>query len=349
MKVSIIVAYRKEETDLQATIDSAKESAGKSVKIYAVEDKTFQGPGRTRNRGIEAATDADVVVIIDPHMRFKGDVIKRLAKRAHATGGLIVPFCHHGSPLSLDTPNHYAGGRILYKVKDSQGKKALDAKWSTDLTAGPRGCVMGACYAFPRQWYMDVGQPLAMLPGWGGDEEALSIAAWMSGHTPEVIDGHVAHLWRASPPWMVTTQEAQAAQMSRRAIICSVVSEVGARRELLAWCGYQAAVETPEITRFRAALLKLPRKWGQWRDSVCEPEEIDGKQIKVPEVAVDRPVKQATHVTNPVVIVPGIKCPHCASVHADLPVEHSYANSRRHKCPVCGNPFISMFKPGMAF
>lgn len=352
VKLAVVCGWREGETDLQATIEDAGRSAGKGVTIYPVEDKAHEGPGRTRNRGIEAATGADVICIIDAHMRFQGDVLARMARHVAKTGGLVCPLVHHNDRCAIDG-NHYAGARIVYKSQWNGKHYALEAKWSRELTPGPRGCVMGACYVFRRDWYMQAGQPLAALPGWGCDEEALSIAAWMSGHTPEVFDGHAAHLYRPRPPWIVTPEDHAAAHASRMALIHCVATDATDRRELEQWQRARVpegipSCNTPEAERFRLALLAMPRKWRAWRDAVCEPDEIDGVQAGAVPVPVDRP-KQGPTPPRPTPTTPmhGCICRHCQTVHdpVKLPVSHTYPNgNRRHTCPACGNPFISLFR-----
>ena len=346
--LAIVVPYRKEETDLQTTLDAAAKSAGDGAVIYAVEDKDHSGPGRNRHRGVEAAASADVIITIDAHMRFRGAVLKRMAMQIKTKGGLLVPFCHHNAECSFvdktkTGENYYAGARMVYKNKDGDNRVALCAKWARDTKPGPRGAVMGACYGFRRDWYMEVGQPMAMLTGWGCEEEALSIASWMSGHTPEIFDGHVAHLYRSVTPWHATQTQSErvAVRQNRMALIYAVVSDANARRDLEQWTGAMRQNPSPEAERFRLALLKQPRKWREWRDSVCEPDEIDGKQAVRPAVAVDRPVKRATPTPNIRVPVSGMRCPHCHTLHAVLPTKHTWPNGNRAvKCPTCGNPFI---------
>ena len=49
--LAVVIAYRKEETDLAATVESAKLSAGLGAQIITVEDKDATGPGWNRHRG----------------------------------------------------------------------------------------------------------------------------------------------------------------------------------------------------------------------------------------------------------------------------------------------------------
>jgi hypothetical protein len=288
-----------------------------------------------------------VCVIIDAHMRFQGDVLRRVIERA-STCSLAVPFCHHNERCDFTSGDghYYAGGRIVFRSRDGNEFKPLDAKWARDNRAGPRGCVMGACYGFRRDWYMTTGgQPLSILSGWGCDEQVLSIAAWQTGQQVEVVGGHVAHRWRPRPPWPVPPGAAAAVLASRIAMIQALVINATDRRELLAWIGARE-MEGPqrmEIERLRRAMLVAPRSWSDWRRTVCEPEEIDGRQAARPVAAVQ--------VQTPNIRVPrhGIQCPHCKDFHDNPPVTNTYGNgNKRHECPTCGLPFISFPSRSMA-
>ena len=353
-KTAIIIAWRQGEDDLAATVADAERSIGAAGRVLAIEDTTAAGPALTRHRGVEAAEGADVCVIVDAHMRFQGRVLRDIARHVRKSGGLACAQCHHNETCSFDAPHpsgnaYCSGARIVYRASDkgmAPRFTSLCWKWSRESKPGPRACIGGACYAFRRDWYESVGQPLAALSGWGCDEEALSISAWLSGHTPELFDGHVAHRWRARPPWPVPRGEITRQLAGRLALINAVVTEESARRELAEWTRRNDPTvqlpASPELERWRLALLRQPRKWRDWRVQVCEPDEIEGKQRDCPTVTVDRPA-QPVHARNPIVTMPGLACTHCHTVHdpARLPVTHSYPNGfRRHSCPACGNFFI---------
>jgi hypothetical protein len=137
------------------------------------------------------------------------------------------------------------------------------------------------------------------------------------------------------------------------ALIHAVVSEVGARRELEAWQRSWVAEGIPPCTsaeaeRFRLALLRQSRTWREWRAQVCEPDELDGVQegrapVPAPNAAPPRPA----NVRNPTTPLYGVRCSHCQAVHDPhrLEVTHTYPNgNRRHICPTCRNPFVSVFR-----
>lgn len=268
MRTAVVIAWRDGETELQATIDSVSESIGKA-QVCAVEDKTGAGPARTRHRGIEAAKGCDVVIIVDAHMRFHGSVLSDMAREVRRNGGLYCAKCHHNEECTFDAKHPsgktwYAGADIHYKGHDQNGRQALVWKWSDNPEAGPRACVGGACYAFSRSWYYEVGQPLAALPAWGCDEEALSISAWYSGYEPTVFDGHVAHRWRPSPPWKSASN---ALVESRAALISAVVHDYQDLSELLKYQGVEFNHD-PSVEIWRSRLVDQPRTWNDWKAAV---------------------------------------------------------------------------------
>ena len=340
MKTAVIIPWRQGETELQTTIDSAAASIGKSATIYPIEDTTHDGPAKTRHRGVMAATTSDVIIMVDAHMIFDKRALLRMARYVNEHGGLICPKCYHNPECTFDAKHpsgasFYSGADIYYKTSDGNGQQALCWKWSTDPKPGPRPCVGGACYVFRREWYFGVGQPLSALPGWGGDEEALSISAWLSGHMPQVFDGRVAHRWRERAPWKLTGSENKAIRYgSRAAIIGACVADQVDRADLLGWL-QSKPVMSKEIARWREALLKQPRTWAQWKAEVAVMPEAGQKAGKR---------KNTPNLTTP---LHGVVCPHCHSSHDPkcLKVNHTWPNgNRRHKCPKCNRPFISVYR-----
>lgn len=353
-KAAIVCAYHPQEDDLQSTTTSAMKSAGTGATFYAVQDKDGTGPGRNRHRGIEAASDAEVIVVIDAHMRFKPGVLAKMVQHVKQHGGLLVPYCHNNETCSFDG-KPYAGARMVWGSQDDDIKQrcALVAKWARDDKPGPRTAVMGACYVFRRDWYFKVGQPLAMLDGWGCDEELLSIACWMSGMMPMLFDGHVAHRFRSRPPWPVSPAEFAKVTANRRRMITAVCPQEHDRHQLFHWQGNQDTTITPESERLRKALLTLPRSWAEWRKNACEPAEVNGKPVDGEHVAEVR--QEPKRPWRPQVVTPmfAIRCPHCGAEYdpLKLPVSNTYQNFRRHLClnERCKRPFVSKITSASVF
>lgn len=327
MTPAVIIPWRAGETELQSTIDSAAASIGAGATIIPVEDKAGDGPAMMRHRGIEAAGAADVIVIVDAHMMFQGHVLRDMARDVALMGDLLCAKCHHNSACAfngmvndggkkgmVDCSHYYAGADIEYTGEDQNGRQALIWKWSADKTPGPRACIGGACYVFRREWYYETGQCLSALPAWGCDEEALSITAWLSGAQPRVFDGRVAHRYRAKAPW---SRAARPIKMSRAALISAVVADAGDRAALLKYQGVQP-LDTVEVVRWRAALLKQSRTWAQWKAEV----PIMAKNAKAIESAKSA-VKRTTARANYGATENLRTCPACGS-------EKSVVTNTRH-------------------
>lgn len=337
--VAIICAWRKGEDDLEATIESAKKSAPKNAVVYTVEDKNGEGPGRTRHKGITQSV-GDIIIIIDAHMMFKDDALKIMAKHAEKVG-LCCAQTYHNEKCAFEG-QPYRGARLVYKAKEGNHYSCLVGKWSDAKKAGEVTCVMGGCYAFTREWYYKVGQPLAMLDGWGGDEEILSIASWLSGTMPACTVAEIAHRYRPSPPWQVTEREKLNARNSRLSVIHAVVPNDSEKRNLIEWQRHNVTFDAPyipssECVRVQKAIQKLPRKYDQWLKDVCGTELLEDKQIATPQ-----------RQPNKVISVAGVKCPCCGLIQESFEVTHTvtYPNgnkSRRHVCPSCKGAFRTMF------
>ena len=338
--VAVICAWRKGEDDLDATMESAKKSAPKKAMFYTVEDKGDGSPAKTRHKGIIQSV-GDIIIIIDAHMRFKDDALTIMAKHAEKHG-LCCAITHHNEKCEFSKDKRYFGARMTYKVIDRGQHLALAGKWTDAKKAGEVSCVMGGAYAFTREWYYKVGQPLAMLEGWGGDEESLSIASWLSGQMPHCVDAEIAHRYRPNPPWQVTELEKRNARFSRLAVIHATVPLDSQKRDLIEWSRKDTPFDNPyiptsECLRVQKAWLELPRKYEQWIKQVCGHEIIDQQTPTTPQ-----------RMPNKVVNVEGVKCPCCGLIQESFEVTHTvtYPNgnkSRRHVCPSCCGAFRTMF------
>jgi len=250
--------------------------------------------------------------------------------------------CYHNPECSFEArhpsgASYYAGADIHYRGEDQNGRQALLWKWSADLTPGPRACIGGACYAFPLEWYEQAGRPLAALPAWGCDEEALSISAWLAGYQPAVYPVRVAHRWRERPPWHNKSPKARPLWESRAAMIAAVLADPRDRAELLTRQDCRT-LESPAIDRWRDALLRLPRTWAEWRAAV--PSVDLGKTPTAP--AGKRPFVEPTITTMPRANYGSNEdrraCPRCHGTESEVTSTRKAGRMviRYRRCLACG-------------
>jgi hypothetical protein len=202
MKAEFIIAVRGENGALlRCTVMAAQKQAPVHVVFDGDETPMIDGlPADTSQpwkdpRGCAQArhygimdSDADVVILCDGHMSFPdalvATVMKHLTK--HKKDLLCCQTRGADKGLQFCDERVYTGAFLSYKqtcredcLTDYHGIKG---HWNPEHTPpGPVGCVMGACYAFRRDWYEAIGKPLAILDEWGGDEEVLSLGTLFMG------------------------------------------------------------------------------------------------------------------------------------------------------------------------
>lgn len=194
VKTEVIIAERN-EWDLQATIDSIREHNDCSVRV--VSDHEGRGPQAMRHQGI-MESDADVVIIMDGHMRSLERRLDAAADYVGKRGNKVACLkCFHSPEVSWNG-KMYGGAKLVWKSNgrsDGKDPQAFVAKWREDAdTTGKIGCVMGACYVFRRDWYIDgLREPWKHGTGWGCDEEIISAATWLRGGEVELLPWAVWH------------------------------------------------------------------------------------------------------------------------------------------------------------
>ena len=192
MQAEVIIAARN-EPDLEGTRQNILDNSGATVRV--MEDKKGQGCMLMRHMGI-AHSRADVVIVMDGHMRVRPGALDAMAEHVAEGKRVACLKCWHS-----ETPwegTLYAGASMLERSKESGGRHwVLPAKWRSDPAPGRIGAVMGACYAFRRDWYMDgLGAPWKWGTGWGQDEETLSVVNYLSGGETELLDMDVWHQYQ---------------------------------------------------------------------------------------------------------------------------------------------------------
>ena len=155
MKTEVIIAERN-EPDLDATVANIRDNSACSVRV--ISDEHGRGPQRCRHRGI-MQSEADVVIVMDGHMRVKYRTLDAAADYVSRLGNKVACLrCHH-SPTIDWTGTPYGGARLALKTHwdeddPTSEPQAMAAKWRKDPKPGKIGAVMGACYVFRRDWYI---------------------------------------------------------------------------------------------------------------------------------------------------------------------------------------------------
>lgn len=283
MKYGVVIATRM-EPDLPNTLANLKETCSADMVPIVIEDVRGKGPQACRNEGIMKAADCEAVIVIDGHMRFQPGGLDRMAEHVHKKPqDVACAKCHHNAQMSFDD-SPYCGARFAWKTEDRDQYWALCGKWRTKTTTGPIGCVMGACYGFNREWYIEgLNRPWQYGKGWGVDEEALSLVNWLCGGRNMLIDVEAAHLWRgqAGVPYLSTAHSMAMVWYNRLAFLHMLPLPEEWLEELTLhlkqnnavrqhWPLIEAALRSVDLREMQLHLEGQKRTMKQWRRSWCD-------------------------------------------------------------------------------
>ena len=232
---SVIIAERN-EPDLKNTVANIK--ANSAAHVIVMSDKDGNGPQYMRDKGVELAAGSEVVIIMDGHMRVKPGALDAMAAWCMDNPkSVAVAECFHSYEQSWQG-QPYSGARIALTDygKDASEPQAFTAKWRKDHAHGQIPCVMGACYAFKRDWYMDgLRRPWRFGTGWGCDEEILSAATWLRGGTVNLLPVQVWHQARqpGKVPYKLSRRELLGVWANRLRILDMLPMSTGEREDLV--------------------------------------------------------------------------------------------------------------------
>lgn len=204
--------------------------------------KTARGCGQARHAGI-VTSEAEIVVLIDGHMTFSDGWLKAIVDH-HELNKRDVSCCvmnslgHDWKPIPGQ--DGYNGGYVCIKSKEVGNQHwAIASKWLPAIPTGSVvGSVLGACYGMRREWYIEIGQPLRLLEAWGGDEELLSLASWMSGGRCYCLPIEVGHIYAAPRIRREPSDDEKAKIWSNRyAILDAIPMPKETRADLKEWLG----------------------------------------------------------------------------------------------------------------
>lgn len=396
-ELSVVIASRAEQ-HLEATIRSARETAGARIEVVVVFDggteqeaeactadhcvvfKAPRGIGAARHAGIQRAA-APVVVITDAHMVFQpgwaAAFLAHLKQKAHARDlvcGQMRSMSQYG--VIEDGSVYYSGAKIYTRSRTQNGEcLILTAAWHRQ-PAGPIGAVMGALYGFRRQWYLDMGEPLAPLLGWGMDEEMLSIGSWICGGRVVLLNVWAAHLMKTSANMNYTPEPDHNRRIwlnrfrMAELVPCSPEFREGLRiwLTLNVWAHEERFIrelaedlERPEVQRIRQRWADKAPAWeaylAQW---VSAEPRLEGPapagRVLDPVEQIERagssaPVEQVAPVPR-AQVVPAVQCPNCRALNSARwysTKTDQVGTVRRHgRCNVveCGLPVVCIERHG---
>lgn len=294
--LSVITTIRGDEPRAEQTLVNMAQKAGCPVEVIAVFDgqmppheelpcdqllvhTTPRGIGPSRHRGIKAAKYS-VVLLVDAHMDFEQDYGKiilnhyRLKKHAKdVTCGRCIPALADLTPMSGS--EGYTGARFTLKSEETGGEKwCLSGKWADQEVNSEIGCVFGACYAFTKKWYDEIGEPLNLLNGWFGDEEYLSIASWLAGGRCYLLDYWVSHFFRDHPSFQWSRDDWMLPSLNRARLIDLFPADPDLKLDLQAWNLLSVRASDDDFVKLqkkdakRKEVIAAKELWSSWSDNV---------------------------------------------------------------------------------
>lgn len=374
MKISAIIGHRNElPANLHRTYYHLR---AHGIDVELLEDLPAMGCGYRRHQLI-MQTKADAVVICDAHMKFSPGYFEAVTAhlRQHPDDVTVSRMRSINHDWTEAEGQVYAGAEMRLEDKwPGEQHIPIAAKWRRDDgSTGLVGAVMGACYGFRVDRYKQMGCPLAILRAWGGDEELLSIASWMTGGRVHLIPGTAYHMFaapRAKYAPLMFHEELQI-WANRLAMLTAIPMADTTKSRLLTWLKrnlfikqhpgpINAAVEKrmADIERLHEALdggvmtfEQYIEQWGrktkpdQTEEAYMAKAAKADRQRRTPAKA--KPATKPRTCTNNIrVMERGTPCPHCGHLF-DHRTTNSYPNkNRRVICGGCERPFIIFRKPG---
>lgn len=227
-RITLIIPFRNEGQQVYKTIKSFLEFCDPEMfDIICIDDKSDDeydyseilsfpntkliyneerlGVAGSRDKGA-AMSNTEYIFFLDGHMRIFNNVISSLLENLDNSPRTL--FCCQSRIIRFNEEKKY------WEMEDNPITKGviirneeykvdfLDYDWDVLDTSDflytrlPIQCVMGACYAISRDYYLEL-HGLNGLQQWGYDEQFLSAKVYMSGGSIYLLkDIHVAHIYR---------------------------------------------------------------------------------------------------------------------------------------------------------
>lgn len=228
-KLTAAICFANEGEEVENTVRGIRETCGDAVDILLINDASTDGrdyesvadayecrylvnteqigPAHSRHKGLRLAKTENVI-LLDAHMRFYAQdwhdgVNEAIDKSPRSL------FCTRSKPLK--TGGVYAGGPVgmgaSLQVFGPDFNASLRPNWNIkeldDSGLSPVPCVLGGCYAFRRDFMLNIGG-YKSLHRYGGEEPLISVKAWLAGDGCKLInDVEIGHIYRdeKGAPW----------------------------------------------------------------------------------------------------------------------------------------------------
>ena len=200
-KLSIVIATYNDNVELAETVKSIRATAGDEPEIVVVDDCSSLavkylpgvfvvrnsrrlGCGPSRFVGACRAT-GEYLLIIDSHMRFTAgwyqEALRWLNPMVLHCGSCVAL----GKEMNPNAGGQYHGATWNFCGPDRANQRlhqVLECVWASEVAdeTPEIAAIMGACYFISREWFFKL-DPLRHLRLWGGDEQELSLKAWLAG------------------------------------------------------------------------------------------------------------------------------------------------------------------------
>lgn len=331
MRAEIILACRRElPANLRRTVQNIMATKGADDRLTVVMDGDHgdigyslpsvnvvkyhdvpRGPGRHRHLAI-MDSKADFVALVDGHMTFPSGWLDAIC--GHLEGNNQDVTCCHMVGLDhqwrpIPSEGVYDGCHLeLCLPEEARKNWWINSVWNkTPLKSGVVGSIMGACYGLTPAFYRAMGQPLAILGAWGGDEEILSAAAWLMGGRCYLLPPTCGHIWaapRLRPP-DIDYRERWEMWANHYAILAALplspAENDAMRRHLdrgndrITRVAEVLAVRSDAIDRARLALSKPKRSWNDLKTIgiVQKHGEIERQIEDIPTIKTNKMRRKA--------------------------------------------------------
>ena len=229
IKLSVVIPVLNDNKELNATLDSLRETAGNPALYEAViiddwsdqpavlekqnQLPNFQlhrndmriGAAQSRHRAAEIAT-GDYLFLIDAHSRFAPNwlenAMERIIDRPQTMHNAVCLGLDYEKADCLENAvGRYCGASLLIYQKETG--EVFEGKWNkyNPMDDEEISCTMGACYFIPRPWFFKIGG-LKSLRMWGCEEQYLSLKCWMAGGEIRFLNMvELGHKFRSKAPY----------------------------------------------------------------------------------------------------------------------------------------------------